>query len=310
MRKTVLISGGAGFLGSHLSDFYIKNFNVIVVDNFLTGQKKNIAHLIKNPNFKFINEDITNRFKIDQKIDIILHFASPASPLDYLKMPIRTMQVGSIGTENMLNLAKINNATILVASTSEVYGDPLVHPQKENYFGNVNPVGPRGVYDEAKRYLEALATAYKNYKGVDVRIARIFNTYGPRMRKKDGRVIPTFLNQFLNNKPYSIFGDGKQTRSFCYVDDTVRGITELLKSDYDLPVNIGNPHEISLIELTKIIDSFDNRKSSIKYSEIIENDPKVRKPDINLAKKILNWEPEITLIEGLNKTLDYFKKSY
>ena len=308
MNKTVLISGGAGFLGSHLCDFFLeKGFKVISVDNFLTGSEENISHLKLNPNFIFLNLDITKNLEIDNKVDYILHFASPASPIDYLKMPIQTLQVGSIGTQNMLNIAEKNNATILVASTSEVYGDPLQHPQKENYFGNVNPVGPRGVYDEAKRYLEALATAYKNYRGISVRIARIFNTYGPRMRKNDGRAIPTFINQFLKNEPYTIFGDGKQTRSFCYVDDTIEGIYKLLFSNYSKPVNIGNPQELNLIELIKIIDKFGNKRSTIKYLPLTENDPKVRKPDMSLAKNLLDWYPKVSLEDGLLKSIRYFK---
>ncbi len=310
MSKTVLVSGGAGFLGSHLCEYFLnQRFKVIAIDNFLTGSEKNIFKFRSNKNFSFINHDITKKFKIDARIDYILHFASPASPVDYLKMPIKTLKVGSTGTENMLSIAEKNDATILLASTSEIYGDPLVHPQNENYFGNVNPVGPRGVYDEAKRYLEALATAYKNYRGVDIRIARIFNTYGPKMRKNDGRAIPNFLNQFLNNKPYTVYGDGNQTRSFCYVDDTVECIIRLLFSNYSRPLNIGNPHEISLLDLIKIIDKIDNKDSEIEFYPITENDPKIRKPDIELAKKLLNWEPKISLNEGLKKTIEYFKVS-
>ena len=306
--KNILITGGAGFIGSHLCDLFVKkSYYVVAIDNLSTGSEKNINHLKNEKNFEFHNIDITTKFTLKRDFDYILHFASPASPIDYLKMPIETLRVGSVGTENILNIAVKNNATILLASTSEVYGDPLEHPQNEKYFGNVNPVGPRGVYDEAKRYLEALANAYKSFHGVDIRIVRIFNTYGPRMRINDGRAIPTFINQILYNKPCTVFGDGNQTRSFCYIDDTIRGIFKLLFSNFTEPINIGNPDEYSIneliLELKKIIP---NNTPSI-YLKLPENDPKVRRPDINLAKNILNWKPKINLNDGLTKTINYFK---
>jgi dTDP-glucose 4,6-dehydratase len=306
MRK-VLISGVAGFLGSHLCDFYLKNkYKVVGVDNFLTGTYENIKHNFDNKNFEFIEHDITSKLDYKGKIDYILHFASPASPNDYLKHPIKTLQIGSIGTENMLQLAEKNLATILVASTSEVYGDPKEHPQSESYFGNVNPIGPRGVYDVAKRYLEALTTAYKNKKKLDVKIVRIFNTYGPRMRKNDGRAIPNFINQALNNEEFTVYGDGNQTRSFCYVSDTIDGIVRLLKSDYQSPVNIGNPVEYSVLELVNKIQLNTHSNGKIIFKELPENDPKLRKPDITLAKKLLNWYPKIDLNNGLKKTIKYY----
>jgi len=309
MRK-VLISGVAGFLGSHLCDFYLKNnYKVVGVDNFLTGTSENIKHNFDNKNFEFIEHDITRKLDYKEKIDYILHFASPASPNDYLKYPIKTLQIGSIGTENMLQLAEKNLATILVASTSEIYGDPKEHPQKESYFGNVNPIGPRGVYDEAKRYLEALTIAYKNKKKLDVKIVRIFNTYGPRMRKNDGRAIPNFINQALNKKEFTVYGDGNQTRSFCYVSDTVDGIVRLLKSNYQLPVNIGNPDEHTILELINKIQLNTPSNGKIIFKELPENDPKLRKPDITLAKKLLNWYPKINLDNGLKKTIKYYSNS-
>ncbi len=306
--KTVLISGVAGFIGSHIGDYFLKNnYRVIGIDNFLTGQRKNIEQNLPNKNFLFIESDICKKIKIQDKVDFILHFASPASPLDYLKHPIKTLQIGSIGTENMLKLAHEKKATIIVASTSEVYGDPLEHPQKETYFGNVNPIGPRGVYDEAKRYLEAITMAYKRKMNVDVRIVRIFNTYGPRMRISDGRVIPNFINQALNNKNFSIYGSGMQTRSFCYIDDTVEGIYKLLFSDYSEPINIGNPSEYSILELLKLVKLIIPCSSKIDYLVLPENDPKVRKPDINLAKEKLNWFPQTKLKDGLINTIEYFR---
>jgi len=305
--KTILISGCCGFIGSNLCDFYLKkDFKVIGLDNLLTGDLSNINDSLKKSNFKFVKHDICNEIIINEKIDYILHFASTASPADYLKYPIKTLQIGSLGTENMLKLAIKNKATIMVASTSEVYGDPLEHPQSENYFGNVNSVGPRGVYDEAKRYLEALTTAYKKKKKLDVRIIRIFNTYGPKMRKNDGRAIPNFINQAITNKDFTVYGDGNQTRSFCYIDDTIEGINKLLFSNYDLPVNIGNPKEYNINQLVLKIKDIIKCKGKITYSELPENDPMVRKPNIDLAKKILKWNPKINLDKGLKKTIDYF----
>ena len=306
-----MISGAAGFIGSHLCDFFLKKqFKVIAIDNFMTGSMKNINHNLKNKNFTFIEHDICNPIEIKNKLDYILHFASPASPIDYLNNPIKTLRIGSTGTENMLNLAFKNNCTILVASTSEIYGDPLEHPQRESYFGNVNPIGPRGVYDEAKRYLEALTVAYKNEKDLDVRIVRIFNTYGPRMRKNDGRAIPNFINQALNNKKITVYGNGEQTRSFCYIDDTVEGIYKLLISNYKLPVNIGNPKEYSINDLVKVIKSKINTNSKIIYLDLPENDPKTRKPSIDLAMNILQWEPKISLSKGLDMTIKFYNKLY
>ncbi len=309
--NSILISGAAGFIGSHLCDLFLKKqFKVIAVDNFMTGSMTNINHNLKNKNFHFIEHDICNPIKIKNKLDYILHFASPASPVDYLNNPIKTLKIGSTGTENMLNLAHKNNCTILVASTSEIYGDPLEHPQQESYFGNVNPIGPRGVYDEAKRYLEALTIAYKNVKDLDVRIVRIFNTYGPRMRIKDGRAIPNFINQALNNENITVYGNGEQTRSFCYIDDTVKGIYKLLLSNYKLPVNIGNPKEYSINKLVTIIKSKINTSSKIIYMDLPQNDPKTRKPSINLAMNILKWKPEISLSNGLDMTIKFYNKLY
>ena len=309
--KTVLISGAAGFIGSHLTDFFLrKKFKVIGVDNYLTGSINNIKHNLSNVNFEFKEHDICDEIKIDKKIDYILHFASPASPIDYLKYPIRTLRIGSIGTENILKLAVKNKSIVLVASTSEVYGDPLEHPQCEDYFGNVNPIGPRGVYDEAKRYLEAITVAYKNKFKLNIRIARIFNTFGPRMREKDGRAIPNFINQSLSDKDFTIYGDGSQTRSFCYIDDTVKGIYKLLLTDYSLPVNIGNPNECSILNLIKVIKKINPTNNSIRYFDLPENDPKLRRPDINLAIKLLSWEPKVSLEEGLIKTFNYYIKTF
>lgn len=307
--KSILISGVAGFIGSHACDYFLKkNFKVIGIDNFLTGNYENIKHNVYNKNFIFIEHDICEKITFKNKIDFILHFASPASPIDYLNHPIKTLRIGSLGTENILEFGNKNNATVLVASTSEIYGDPLEHPQKETYFGNVNPIGPRGVYDEAKRYLEALTIAYKNNKNLDVRIVRIFNTYGPRMRVNDGRAIPNFINQALKNKDLTVYGDGSQTRSFCYIDDTIEGINKILESDYNYPINIGNPDEYTIIETVKIIKNLIPTKSKIVFKELIENDPKVRRPDIELAKQILNWKPKIDIIKGLKRTIEYYNK--
>ncbi len=306
-NKTILITGCCGFIGSHLCDYFIeKNYNVIGIDNLLTGNLSNIDHL-DSDKFRFIEQDVCDEIKINFKIDKILHFASTASPVDYLKFPIKTLRIGSIGTENILKLAVKNCASVLLASTSEVYGDPLEHPQEESYFGNVNPIGPRGVYDEAKRYLEAMTMAYFIKKKINTKIVRIFNTYGPRMRINDGRAIPTFINQALNNKDFSIYGDGKQTRSFCYISDTVQGISKLLDSNYNYPVNIGNPNEFSILELTNIIKDLTNSRSNVLYKKLPENDPKVRKPSINLAKKILKWEPKVKIKDGLIKTIKYYQ---
>tara|TARA_Y100000768_G_C23956335_1_gene673005 strand:- start:803 stop:1774 length:972 start_codon:yes stop_codon:yes gene_type:complete len=308
MKKSVLITGAAGFLGSHLCDYFIsKNYKVIGVDNLITGSSKNLSHLNSNINFEFRKIDITHNFKIDSPIDYILHFASPASPIDYLKIPLETLRVGSLGTENILKLALKNNSRILIASTSEVYGDPLVHPQIEEYFGNVNPVGPRGVYDEAKRFQEALTTAYHTFHGLDIRIARIFNTYGSRMRVNDGRAIPAFMGQVLRNESLTVFGDGSQTRSFCFIDDMTEGIYKLLHSNYSKPINLGNPQETTLIDFAKEIIALGGNNNKIVFKPLPLNDPIRRRPDINKAIKILNWNPKISRIDGLKKTFKYFK---
>ena len=292
-----------------MCDYFIKkNYYIIGIDNLLTGSIENIKHLEFNKNFKFLNSDVCNEIKLEEKIDFILHFASTASPVDYLKFPIKTLQIGSVGTENVLKLGVRNRATVLVASTSEVYGDPLEHPQNESYFGNVNPIGPRGVYDEAKRYLEAMTIAYKKKLNLDIRIVRIFNTYGPRMRKNDGRAIPNFINQKLNKENTTIYGDGSQTRSFCYISDTISGIYKLLETNYQLPVNIGNPNEYSIKELAQIISDLIPNKSKIIYKELPENDPKLRQPNIELAKKILNWTPKVKLVDGLKMTINFYNK--
>ena len=305
---SVLISGAAGFLGSHLCDRFIaEEFHVIGMDNYITGNQDNIQHLFKHPNFEFIEHDVTNHIDINQNLDYVLHFASPASPIDYLKIPIQTLKVGSLGTHNLLGLAKAKNARILIASTSEVYGDPLVHPQAEDYFGNVSSIGPRGVYDEAKRFQEALTMAYHRFHGLDTRIARIFNTYGPRMRLNDGRVIPAFLGQLLRGEDLTVFGDGSQTRSFCYVDDLIEGIYRLLFSDYTLPVNLGNPDEITILEFAEEILALTNTNQKINYNPLPKDDPLKRQPDINLAKKILDWTPKINRSQGIKSTLEYFK---
>ena len=304
--KTILVTGCCGFIGSNICDFLIKKkYSVIGIDNLLTGRIENLDKFINNKNFHFINQDVCNEIKIDRKIDKI-YTASTASPKDYLKFPIKTLRIGSIGTENVLRFGEKNNSTVLVASTSEVYGDPKEHPQKESYFGNVNPIGPRGVYDEAKRYLEAITMAYNTKKNLDTRIVRIFNTYGPNMRANDGRAIPNFINQLINNKPITVYGDGTQTRSFCYIDDTINGIYKVLNSNYSLPINIGNPIENSIIELINILKKLITSESEITYHKLPENDPKLRKPDISLAQNKIFWQPKVKLYDGLKKTIDYF----
>ncbi len=305
----VLITGGAGFLGSHLCDRFIAEGNeVICMDNLITGSTDNIAHLLGNPNFKFIHHDVTNYIYISGDLDYILHFASPASPIDYLKLPIQTLKVGSLGTHNTLGLAKAKNARFLLASTSETYGDPAIHPQPESYWGNVNPVGFRGVYDEAKRFAEAMTMAYHRYHNVETRIVRIFNTYGPRMRLVDGRAIPNFITQALRNEPVTVYGNGQQTRSVCYVDDLVEGLYRLLLSNEVEPVNIGNPDELTMYDLAKEIIELTNSKSEIIHEELPSDDPKVRQPDITKAKNLLNWEPKINRLEGLKTTIEDFRK--
>lgn len=306
--KTILITGGAGFLGSHLCDHFIaKGFHVLAMDNLVTGSLKNIEHLMDNENFKFINADVSEYVDVPESLDYILHFASPASPIDYLRIPIQTLKVGSLGTHNLLGLAKSKDARILVASTSEVYGDPLVHPQTEEYWGNVNPVGPRGVYDEAKRFQEAITMAYHNYHNLETRIIRIFNTYGSRMRLDDGRALPAFFSQALKGEDITVFGDGLQTRSFCFVDDLVDGIYKLLMSDYHLPVNVGNPDEITIKEFAEEIIKLTGTNSKIIYNDLPVNDPMQRRPDISKAKEILGWEPKVSRSEGLALTLQYFQ---
>jgi dTDP-glucose 4,6-dehydratase len=306
--KKILITGGAGFLGSHLCDRFIKeNYQVIAMDNLSTGSIENIEHLFKKSNFEFHEHDVTKFIHVPGPLDYILHFASPASPIDYLKMPIQTMKVGSLGTLNCLGLAKEKKARILIASTSEVYGDPLMHPQKEDYWGNVNPIGPRGVYDEAKRFQEALTMAYHTFHQLETRIVRIFNTFGPRMRLNDGRVLPAFIGQALQGKTLTAFGDGSQTRSFTYVDDLIEGIFRLLLSDYAYPVNIGNPQEVTINEFAQEILQLTQSSSTISYQALPEDDPKQRKPDISLANELLDWSPQFTRSEGLKITVDSFK---
>jgi dTDP-glucose 4,6-dehydratase len=307
-KKKILITGAAGFIGSHLCDRFIKeDCIVIAMDNLLTGNIENISHLFSYSNFEFHHHDVTKYVHISGDLDYILHFASPASPIDYLKMPIQTMKVGSMGTLNLLGVAKAKNARILVASTSEVYGDPNIHPQNEEYWGNVNPIGPRGVYDEAKRFMEAVTMAYHTFHKVDTRIVRIFNTYGPRMRLDDGRALPAFMGQALRGQDITVFGDGSQTRSFCFVSDEVEGIYRLLMSNYHYPVNIGNPNEITIREFAEEIIKLVGKENKVIYKELPADDPKQRKPDITLAKKLLNWEPKVDRSEGLKITLDYFK---
>jgi len=309
MVKRTLITGGAGFLGSHICDRLIAEGHfVICMDNLIKGNMDNIAHLFGNDNFKFIKHDVTEYIYVEGELDFILHFASPASPIDYLKLPIQTLKVGSLGTHKALGLAKAKKATFLLASTSECYGDPLAHPQSEDYWGNVNPVGPRGVYDEAKRFAEAITMAYHRYHGVETRIARIFNTYGPKMRLDDGRALPAFICQALRREELTVFGDGLQTRSFCYVSDLIEGIYRLLMSDEILPVNLGNPSEITILDFAEKILELTGSKSKITFKTLPEDDPKIRQPEISKAKKLLNWEPKISLDEGLKITLEYFKE--
>jgi len=308
LSKRVLITGGAGFLGSHLCDkFYDEGWDVICMDNLLTGAESNVAHLIGKERFEFIKHDVTNYIIVKEELDLILHFASPASPIDYLEMPIQTLKVGSLGTHKALGLAKAKNAKLVLASTSEVYGDPQVNPQNEDYWGNVNPVGPRGVYDEAKRFAEAITMAYHRYHGIETGIVRIFNTYGSRMRLNDGRALPTFFRQAMNNEPITVFGDGSQTRSFMYVEDLVEGVYQLSMSDESEPVNIGNPEEITILDFAKEIIEITGSKSEIVYKELPEDDPQVRRPDVSKAKRVLDWEPRFNRREGLLKTMEYFK---
>jgi dTDP-glucose 4,6-dehydratase len=308
--KTVLITGGAGFIGSHLCEFLLKKgFKVVCLDNFITGSKKNVDYLLGNNNFKLIDHDVSEHIEIDDNLDYVLHFASPASPVDYQKIPIQTLKAGSLGTHNTLGLALLKKAKYFLASTSEVYGDPLVNPQPESYWGNVNPVGPRGCYDESKRFAEALVVAYHNIHKIDIRIARIFNTYGPRMRKNDGRVVPNFINQVLSNTPITIYGDGNQTRSFCYVTDLIDGIYKLMISDINNPVNLGNPDEHTINEFAEIIKKLAKSKSEIVFKKLPVDDPRVRRPDTSKANKELGWRPKVSLEKGLSETLSWFKKN-
>lgn len=306
--KTAAVTGGAGFLGSHLCEYLLaKRMKVICIDNFITGSNKNIEHFKKNPNFRFMEHDVTKHISIGEDVHYILHFASPASPIDYQQIPIQTLKVGSLGTHNALGLAKAKNAVFLLASTSEVYGDPLVNPQPESYWGNVNPIGCRGCYDEAKRFGEAITMAYHNIHHINTKIARIFNTYGPRMRANDGRVVPAFINQALNSQPITVFGNGSQTRSFCYIADEVEGLFRLLVSDINDPVNIGNPSEMTVLEFANKVIELTGSSSRIIPMPLPVDDPKIRRPDISRAKRLLGWEPKVSIEEGLKKTIDYFK---
>lgn len=308
-KQKVLITGGAGFLGSHLCDRFLdEGYEVVAMDNLITGNIQNIQHLFGRDGFKFVKHDVTNYTFVEGRLDYILHFASPASPIDYLKIPIQTLKVGAMGTHKILGLAKEKGARVLIASTSEVYGDPLIHPQTEDYWGNVNPVGFRGCYDEAKRFMEAMTMAYHRYHNIETRIIRIFNTYGPRMRLDDGRALPAFASQAIKGEDITVFGDGSQTRSFCYVDDLVEGIYRLLLSDESMPVNIGNPSEISILDFAKEVIELTGSKSKIVHKDLPQDDPKVRQPDISKAREILGWEPKVSRREGLEKTLAYFKE--
>jgi dTDP-glucose 4,6-dehydratase len=307
--KRAVITGGAGFLGSHLCDRLLaEGYGIVCVDNLITGRPENVAHLDGRPGFEFLHHDVSKPFEIEGPVDAVLHFASPASPIDYLELPIQTLKVGSLGTHNTLGLAKAKRARYLLASTSEVYGDPKEHPQKETYWGHVNPVGPRGVYDEAKRFAEAMAMAYHRAHGLEVRIVRIFNTYGPRMRLRDGRVVPAFIQQALTGEPLTVFGEGQQTRSFCYVDDLVEGIWRLLGSDLDTPCNIGNPHEMTILEFAQTIRAAVGSDSPIAFKPLPVDDPQTRQPDITLARTRLGWEPKVALPEGLESTVEYFRQ--
>ena len=310
-KPVSVVTGGAGFLGSHLTDRLLaEGHRVIAIDNLITGNMANVGHLAGNPDFHFIKHNVSNFiFLPEEKVDYVFHFASPASPIDYLELPIPTLKVGALGTHNTLGLAKDKKAAFILASTSECYGDPLVHPQKEDYWGNVNPIGPRGVYDEAKRFAEAMTMAYHRYHKVDTRIVRIFNTYGPRMRLRDGRVVPAFIGQALAGKPLTVFGDGSQTRSFCYVSDLIDGIFKLSQSDFHEPVNIGNPREMTIKQFAEEIIRIMGAKSSIEYKPLPEDDPKVRQPDISRAKKILGWQPKVEFDEGIKKTIEYFRNA-
>src|ERR1043166_7889145 len=309
-QKVSVVRGGAGFLGSHLTDRLLaEGHRVIAIDNLITGNPANIAHLGGNESFRFIKHNVSSYILVEDEIDYVFHFASPASPIDYLELPIPTLKVGALGTHNTLGLAKAKKATFVLASTSECYGDPLVHPQKEDYWGNVNPIGPRGVYDEAKRFAEAMTMAYHRYHRVDTRIVRIFNTYGPRMRLRDGRVVPAFIGQALNGQPLTGFGDGSQTRSFCYVSDLIDGIFRLAMSDFHEPVNIGNPREMTIKQFGEEILRITGAKSTIEYKPLPEDDPEVRQPDISRARKILGWEPKVEFDEGIKKTIEYFRNA-
>ena len=305
----VLITGGAGFIGSHLCDSFLKRGDhVLCMDNSSTGTRENVAAFASNPRFRFIDHNVSNYVEVDGPLDMILHFASPASPVDYLEMPIQTLKVGSLGTHNALGLAKDKGATFLLASTSEVYGDPLVKPQREDYWGNVNPIGPRGVYDEAKRFAEAMTMAYHRSHKLDTRIVSIFNTYGPRMRMRDGRVVPNFITQALKNEPITVYGKGEQTRSFCYIDDLVRGLHRLIEVDHHLPVNLGNPHEMTVLDFAKKIIALTGSTSEIVFHPLPQDDPQVRQPDITKARQLLGWEPAVDVDEGLKRTIEYFKE--
>jgi dTDP-glucose 4,6-dehydratase len=304
----ILITGGAGFIGSHLTDRLIaEGHQVVAMDNLVTGDLANLAHHRSDPQFEFIHHNVSNHIHVSGQLDWVLHFASPASPIDYLQLPIQTLKVGAMGTHNALGLAKAKGARFMLASTSEVYGDPLVHPQPEDYWGNVNPIGPRGVYDEAKRYAEAITMAYHRVHALDVRILRIFNTYGPRNRINDGRVVPTFINQALNGEPLTVFGEGRQTRSFQYVDDLVEGVRRLMEAEYNRPVNIGNPIELTILEFAQLILKLTGSRSPIEYRPLPEDDPKTRRPDISLARKLLNWEPRVPVEEGLKRTIEWYR---